>query len=171
MISIGAYPARVSSRTSGTTTRSTATTVQPSASTSVRGAPRGRTPGWAAIASAATAIAARSAANSGAPASAGSQRSRLASSGRWPHIHFEVYPSLDEAASSDNKIATSQLAFPEAVCDTVYATAGYEQSVTNMKRTSLSDDMVFSDDNAVHQMATVTGSVSAGYVATLNVPV
>jgi protocatechuate 3,4-dioxygenase beta subunit len=92
-------------------------------------------------------------------------------SGRWPHIHFEVYPSLDEATSSDNKIATSQLAFPEEVCNTVYATDGYEQSVSNMKQTSLSDDNVFGDDEAVHQLATVTGSVSAGYVATLNVPV
>ncbi|GAA4718425.1 intradiol ring-cleavage dioxygenase [Phytohabitans rumicis] len=92
-------------------------------------------------------------------------------SGRWPHVHFEVYPSLDQATSSDNKIATSQLALPEAVCNTVYATDGYEQSVSNMKQTTLATDNVFSDDKAVHQLATVTGSVSAGYVATLNVPV
>lgn len=34
--------------------------------------------------------------------------------GRWPHMHFEVYPSLGKATSSGNKIATSQLALPEA---------------------------------------------------------
>ena len=34
-------------------------------------------------------------------------------SGRWPHIHFEVYPSLADATSgSGTIIKTSQLAFP-----------------------------------------------------------
>ena len=50
-------------------------------------------------------------------------------SGRWPHIHFEVYPSLAKATNSANKIATSQMALPEAACKTVYATSGYEQSL------------------------------------------
>ncbi len=90
--------------------------------------------------------------------------------GRWPHIHFEVYPSLDEATSSANKIATSQLALPEEVCDTVYATPGYEQSVSNMTRTPLASDMVFGDGVDL-QMATVTGDVSSGYEASLVVGV
>ena len=47
-------------------------------------------------------------------------------SGRWPHIHFEVYPSLSAATSVANKIATSQIALPKATCDAVYATPGYE---------------------------------------------
>ncbi|HWM59160.1 MAG TPA: intradiol ring-cleavage dioxygenase, partial [Pseudonocardia sp.] len=46
-------------------------------------------------------------------------------SGRWPHIHFEAYPDLAAATSSDNAITTSQLALPQDVCDRVYATAGY----------------------------------------------
>jgi protocatechuate 3,4-dioxygenase beta subunit len=91
-------------------------------------------------------------------------------SGRWPHIHFEVYPTLAKATSSANKISTSQLALPEQVCATVYATNGYEQSVRNLARTSLSNDTVFSDGWA-QQLATVTGDVSAGYVASLVVPV
>ena len=37
-------------------------------------------------------------------------------SGRWPHIHFEVYPSLAEATKAGNKITTSQLALPETTC-------------------------------------------------------
>jgi protocatechuate 3,4-dioxygenase beta subunit len=86
--------------------------------------------------------------------------------GRWPHIHFEVYPSLDRATSSANKRATSQLALPEDVCNTVYATAGYEASVRNMARTSLASDNVFRDGWTL-QMATVTGSVAGGYTATL----
>lgn len=91
--------------------------------------------------------------------------------GRWPHIHFEIYPTLASATGSGNKIATSQLALPEAVCDAVYATTGYGQSVTNLAQISLSSDNVFSDDQAAQQMATVTGSVAAGYVASLTVPI
>ena len=49
--------------------------------------------------------------------------------GRWPHIHFEVYPSLAKATNSANKIATSQMALTEEACKPVYATTGYEASV------------------------------------------
>jgi len=91
-------------------------------------------------------------------------------SGRWPHIHFEVYPSLDDATSASNKLRTSQLALPEDVCSTVYESDGYEQSVSNLDQTSLESDNVFSDGYSL-QMAKVTGSNEKGYVATLNVPV
>src|SRR5262245_54798040 len=64
-------------------------------------------------------------------------------SGRWPHVHFEVYPSVADATKASNKLATSQLALPKDVCDAVYATSGYQQSSTNMSRVSLSSDMVF----------------------------
>jgi protocatechuate 3,4-dioxygenase beta subunit len=92
-------------------------------------------------------------------------------SGRWPHIHFEVYPSLDMATSEANKIATSQIALPKDACDTVYATDGYGQSVTNMTQVSLTSDNVFRDDGAAQQLGTVTGSVSDGYTVALTVPV
>ena len=36
-------------------------------------------------------------------------------SGRWPHIHFEVYPSLEMATDENNKIATSQVALPQEI--------------------------------------------------------
>jgi len=91
-------------------------------------------------------------------------------SGRWPHAHFEVYPDVDAATSASGKLATSQLAFPKDACDTVYATAGYEQSIKNLSQTSLSTDMVFRD-GATLETPSVTGSVDAGYVATLTVPV
>jgi protocatechuate 3,4-dioxygenase beta subunit len=38
-------------------------------------------------------------------------------SGRWPHVHFEVYPSLAQATGSSNVVHTSQLALPQAVCE------------------------------------------------------
>ena len=60
--------------------------------------------------------------------------------------------------------------FPEDVCEEVYATEGYEQSVTNLAQVSLDTDGIFSDGYSL-QLAKVTGSVEDGYVATLNVPV
>lgn len=87
-------------------------------------------------------------------------------SGRWPHIHFEVYPSLAEATKAGTKLKTSQLALPEDICRTVYATSGYEASVRNLAQTSLKTDMVFSD-GVDRQMAAVTGDVSSGLTASL----
>jgi protocatechuate 3,4-dioxygenase beta subunit len=86
-------------------------------------------------------------------------------SGRWPHIHFEVYPSLAKAANSANKIATSQMALPEATAKAVYATNGYEQSVRNLSRVSLDRDNVFSDGYDL-QMPKVTGDETNGYQLT-----
>jgi protocatechuate 3,4-dioxygenase beta subunit len=91
--------------------------------------------------------------------------------GRWPHIHFEVYPSLETANDEANKIATSQIALPKDACDTVYATPGYEQSVQNLSRLSLQTDMVFADDGGVHQLGTMSGDVAGGYSVRLTVPV
>jgi protocatechuate 3,4-dioxygenase beta subunit len=91
-------------------------------------------------------------------------------SGRWPHIHFEVYPSLAAATNVSNKIATSQLALPKATCDLVYATTGYEQSVTNLSQVTLASDNVFSDGSSL-ELATITGSVASGLTATLTVAV
>ncbi len=91
-------------------------------------------------------------------------------SGRWPHIHFEVYPSLSAATDVGNKIATSQIALPKETCDQVYATSGYEQSVTNLSRVSLATDMVFSD-GATLELGTISGGVAGGLTATLTVAV
>ncbi|GIW12978.1 MAG: intradiol ring-cleavage dioxygenase [Tepidiforma sp.] len=86
--------------------------------------------------------------------------------GRWPHIHFEVYPSLDKATSAVNKVATSQLAFPEDVCAAVYETTGYQQSKTNLSRVSLATDNVFRDGWQL-QLAEMSGDPSRGYTARL----
>jgi protocatechuate 3,4-dioxygenase beta subunit len=91
-------------------------------------------------------------------------------SGRWPHIHFEVYPSLSAATTASDKLRTSQIALPQDASDKVYATAGYEQSVRNMSQTSLASDNVFSDGYSL-QLGKVTGDVTGGMTVTLNVPV
>ncbi|GAB2734883.1 intradiol ring-cleavage dioxygenase [Streptomyces bullii] len=90
--------------------------------------------------------------------------------GRWPHIHFEVYGSLADATAATSITNTSQLALPKDVCDTVYATDGYSQSVTHLGQLSLESDNIFSDGHD-QQLATVKGSVEQGYTATLTVPV
>jgi protocatechuate 3,4-dioxygenase beta subunit len=90
-------------------------------------------------------------------------------SGRWPHVHFEVYPSVDKITSARNKLRTSQLALPEYVCKVVYATDGYSQSVRNLSQVSLASDNVFSDGYSL-QMATISGNVTSGYTASLVVP-
>jgi protocatechuate 3,4-dioxygenase beta subunit len=92
-------------------------------------------------------------------------------SGRWPHIHFEVYPDEAEATSAGTPAATSQIALPEDVCAEVYATTGYEQSVTNLSRSSLASDNVFGDDGGVEQLAAMSGDVDSGLTASLTVPV
>lgn len=91
--------------------------------------------------------------------------------GRWPHMHFEVYRTLGDATSYTNKLRTSQLALPQEACDDVYANAdGYEASVSNMTRTSLDSDNVFSDGHSL-QLATAVGSAADGYAISLNIPV
>ena len=89
--------------------------------------------------------------------------------GRWPHVHFEVYPSLEEATGSNNVIHTSQMALLEDICKTVYATDGYANSTENLSRVTLESDNVFGDDGASLQLATMTGDVTNGYTAKLTV--
>jgi protocatechuate 3,4-dioxygenase beta subunit len=90
-------------------------------------------------------------------------------SGRWPHIHFEVYPDVDSITDSTNVLATSQVALPEDVCTTVYGLPGYQGSESNLSRVSLDDDNVFADDGGASQLATVTGDAHTGYDVSLAV--
>ncbi|MFB9659899.1 intradiol ring-cleavage dioxygenase [Glycomyces mayteni] len=92
-------------------------------------------------------------------------------SGRWPHIHFEVYPDVDSITDSANAIATSQIALPQDACDTVYAEEGYEQSVENLSQVSLETDGIFSDDGGASQLPSVSGDVAGGYAIALPVGV
>ncbi|ROQ30256.1 dioxygenase-like protein [Frondihabitans sp. PhB188] len=87
--------------------------------------------------------------------------------GRWPHIHFEVYPKAAAITDSTTAIATSQVALPAGVCDKVYALSNYAGSSQNLAQVSLATDNVFSDDSGVLQLATVTGSVTTGYKVAL----
>ncbi|HEU4665412.1 MAG TPA: hypothetical protein VFS55_15385 [Dokdonella sp.] len=91
-------------------------------------------------------------------------------SGRWPHIHFEVFASLADATNGNNAGRTSQLAMPEAPSRVVYGqTSLYPGSTHNLDQLSLQSDNVFGDDGGVLQLATVAGENASGYTAFLDV--
>ena len=92
-------------------------------------------------------------------------------SGRWPHIHFEVYDDVANAVASGPIVKTSQIALPEEANALVFATTGYESSVRNAARVSLQSDNVFGEDGGIHQIATMSGSMAAGYTASLTIGV
>ncbi len=91
--------------------------------------------------------------------------------GRWPHVHFEVYPDQSSITDASKAIATSQVALPESTSREVYGQPGYEQSVSTLSRVSLSSDNVFRDDSAARQLGTVTGHVAKGLTVALTVGV
>ncbi len=92
--------------------------------------------------------------------------------GRWPHIHFEIYPSTAIATTGRSALRISQLALPASVSQNVYSAASalYPGSTTNLSRITLASDNVFSDGVSL-QMADVVGSIDAGYIATLQIGV
>jgi protocatechuate 3,4-dioxygenase beta subunit len=86
--------------------------------------------------------------------------------GRITHIHFQVYLT----SLSGTVTATSQLAFPQDITQTVYASSLYAAHGQNTSVPSFTADGIFSD-GTTYQMATVTGSVASGYKASLVVGV
>jgi protocatechuate 3,4-dioxygenase beta subunit len=86
-------------------------------------------------------------------------------SGRITHIHFEVFLNNDLNSKS---VKISQIAFPQAITQAAYASALYKSRGQNTSVPSFMSDMVFRD-GVQSQLATVTGDVSSGYVAQLDV--
>lgn len=89
-------------------------------------------------------------------------------SGRWPHIHFEIFlDGLTSASTGRTADLISQLAMPAAVNSAVFTgDTRYTASIANYNAISLSSDNVFGDntDAQVAQMTpAVSGSISAGY--------
>ena len=91
--------------------------------------------------------------------------------GRWPHVHFEVYVSVDDATGGGAPVATSQLAFPEDVCTEVYeGDDRYASSTSALQGVSLASDMIFAD-SIDRQLGTMSGGVGASLAVSLPVPV
>jgi protocatechuate 3,4-dioxygenase beta subunit len=78
-------------------------------------------------------------------------------SGRATHIHVEIFVN-------GSLVKTTQIAFPEDVSAAVYATGVYASKGQNS--TQNSTDGVFSD-GTTDEMATLTGSTTTGYTATI----
>ncbi|GAA5056508.1 dioxygenase family protein [Nocardia callitridis] len=92
-------------------------------------------------------------------------------SGRWPHVHFEVYDTLATAVAGDNARLTSQIALPQDSCEAVFAAdSGYARSVSNMSGVTLASDNVFGDGWDA-ELATVTGTPASGMVVELTIGV
>ena len=90
--------------------------------------------------------------------------------GRWPHIHFEVFPDIGSITDATNAVLTSQIALSEEMANTVYKDSRYPDSATNMSQVTLETDNVFSDGVDM-QMPKVSGSVAKGYTVTIDVPI
>lgn len=82
--------------------------------------------------------------------------------GRITHIHFQAYLANNLNVTA---IATSQMAFPAQVTTAVYNSSLYTHG-QNTSVTSFAADGIFSD-GVTYQLATVTGDVATGYVASL----
>ena len=92
-------------------------------------------------------------------------------SGRWPHIHFEVYDDLATAVAGENARLTSQIALPQDVCEQVFdADSGYARSRTNLSQVTLASDNVFGDGWDA-ELATVTGDPETGMEISLTIGV
>lgn len=95
-------------------------------------------------------------------------------SGRYPHIHFEIYPSLDYATLYSNRLLCSQMAVPRDVCTAVYAGSDYGNSASNLARVTLASDGIFGDNSAAQIAAmtmTLSGSTTQGYTGSIVVGV
>ncbi|WP_296205731.1 3,4-dioxygenase subunit beta [uncultured Corynebacterium sp.] len=91
-------------------------------------------------------------------------------SGRWPHIHFEVFTSIDEITDASNSVLTSQIVVPEEVARACYSDSVYAGSADNLNNITLETDNVFSDGWDA-QTSAVSGSKTAGYQLGIDVPV
>ena len=85
--------------------------------------------------------------------------------GRITHVHFQIF--LTNYSSTASSTAVSQMAFPAAITTAVYNASLYTKG-QNTSVTSFSADGVFGD-GVTYQLATVTGNVTDGYVAELQV--
>lgn len=76
--------------------------------------------------------------------------------GRAPHIHVHVY------SATGKSLLVTQIAFPYAATNAVYTTAQAQGYTRGAQNTLNERDNVFLD-GFTNELATVTGSVSAGY--------
>lgn len=80
--------------------------------------------------------------------------------GRMTHIHVQVYTAANSSSEGQsNSILTTQVAFPDAITQAVYATSLY--SAHGQNTLTFATDNVFSDGTS-NEMATVTADATTG---------
>ena len=84
--------------------------------------------------------------------------------GRITHIHVQVYLNNNLSVTAT---ATTQLAFPQAATQAVYATALYTKG-QNTSVTSFAADNVFSDGTST-ELVTIAGDTASCYSASLTI--
>lgn len=84
-------------------------------------------------------------------------------SGRATHIHVHVY------SAAGNSLKITQIAFPEGSGTAVALVNGYKKGMSGY--TYNANDNVFSDDMMKIEIATVTGSLSAGFELSMKINV
>ncbi|WP_341854196.1 3,4-dioxygenase subunit beta [Brachybacterium sp. GPGPB12] len=90
--------------------------------------------------------------------------------GRWPHLHFEVFSDAESIVDATNAILTSQIAPPQTEADGVYELTEYAGSAENLSQLTLETDNVFSDGYE-QQLATLSGDLETGYSLAIDVPI
>lgn len=91
-------------------------------------------------------------------------------SGRWPHLHFEVFPDAESIVDAGNATLTSQIAMPQDAADGVFGLPGYVGSAENLSQLTLETDGIFADGHT-QQLAALTGDLESGYAFSIDVPI
>lgn len=90
--------------------------------------------------------------------------------GRAPHLHLEVFSSLDAALAGRPPLLVSQLGLPQEPCAAVYAdTAVYGQSAANHARWNVARDWAFRGPGRAHMIMAMAGDPAAGFRANAQV--
>jgi protocatechuate 3,4-dioxygenase beta subunit len=88
-------------------------------------------------------------------------------SGRYPHLHLEIFKQGARSLEATTRVLTTQLTAPREVCSRVYADApGYTRSAAQFKGLLPGDDMVFAASSPAElalQTLVITGNPGAGF--------
>jgi protocatechuate 3,4-dioxygenase beta subunit len=92
--------------------------------------------------------------------------------GRYPHMHFEIFTSIQAALTGRSAVLTSQLAMPRDIASTVFQTSGYQVAQSQLASVTTSGDFVFKSFSTA-QLANATplftGDVVNGYKASATI--
>jgi protocatechuate 3,4-dioxygenase beta subunit len=96
-------------------------------------------------------------------------------SGRYPHLHLELFKHSTRSLNAATRILTTQLTAPREVCSRVYEGApGYARSAAQFRGLLPGDDVVFASSSPAElevQTLAITGDLRAGFTGSATVGV